>query len=778
MGVRGGVFLLVVLLLGGRALGAAPTLLVGTGDQSPLGLPFSRFSEVGLDDRGRAAFVGASAAIFHRTAAGLVRIVGAGDALDVDVLAGVGGPALGGGACLGFQAVFVGGGSAVFRRCATDFDVIASVGTPVAGGAFAGFGPTVAVGAGGQIAFTALLDDGTTGLFVAALDGGIREVTRTGAPAAAGGTLVAIRLVGLSASGHVGFRGVVTAGPDGLFVWDGAVVPVVQKLAVVNDASPAGGQFTGFGAASVNDGDVWAFRATVANRGSVSSDPVDGVFRADASGSVPIFSTVALEGDQTPLGGTIRQIPTSLEPAINSNGLIVFRCTLADASSSAAIFTAAPDGTLAKVVAVGETTTAGQLRRLREAILGNDDSVLLRATLAGGTPGLFVARGDQVVPLARLGETTDLGSGFRFTDASVRGAVEDAVFLGLQEGVYLVGAPGLLETVAVLGDPTPRGGTYAGFEPPAAGPGGAVVFSASVHGGRVSEALFAVGPRGAVPLVLVGKRVPGGGDILAFFPDTIDPLTHAGVGPGGMAFHASLERTSASAGVFLRTGGGLRSMARAGQRAPGGGQYVAFGTPAVPGGGRVAFVGQVRGARADTALFLLGPGAPRTLAAAGRGTRTRIAGTFASFDPPAASGRSVAFHARLAQPGVEGVFIASGRTLTAVAGTGDESPDNGHFRSFGVPTFAGAAIVFPAVVSGGSGFYRVVVRDALAAPDSLPEIVPVMLVGQASPLGGSFLALGAPSGNARGALAFTADLVGAGASSGVFLALGADGRLP
>ncbi len=777
--MRGWVFLLVVLLLAGRALGAAPTLLVGTGEESPLGLPFSRFSDVGLDDRGRAAFVGASAAIFHRTAAGLVRIVGAGDALAGGVLAGVGGPALGGGTCLGFQAIFVGGGSAVVRRCATDFDVIASVGTPVAGGgAFAGFGPTVAVGAGGQIAFTALLDDGTTGLFVAALAGTIREVTRIGAPAAAGGTLVAIRLVGLSVSGHVGFRGVVTAGPDGLFVWDGVLV---QKLAVVNDASPAGGQFTGFGAASVNDGDVWAFRATVANRGSVSSEPVDGVFRADASDpvrSTPIFSTVALEGDETPLGGTIRQIPTSLEPAINGNGLIAFRCTLADASSSAAIFTAAPDGTLAKVVAVGETTTAGQLRRLREATLGSDDSVLLRATLAGGTPGLFVARGDQVVPLALLGETTDLGSGFRFTDASARGAVEDAVFLGLQEGVYLVGAPGLLETVAVLGDPTPLGGTYAGFEPPAAGPGGAVVFSASVHGGRASEALFAVGQRGAVPLVLVGKRVPGGGEILAFFPDTIDPLTHAGVGPGGMAFHASLERTSASAGVFLRTGGGLRSMARAGQRAPGGGQYVAFGTPAVPGGGRVAFVGQVRGARADTALFLLGRGAPRALAAAGRGTRTRIAGTFASFDPPAASGRSVAFHARLTQPGVEGVFIASGRTLTAVAGTGDESPDNGHFRSFGVPTFAGAAIVFPAVVSGGSGFYRVVVRDALAAPDSLPEIVPVMLVGQASPLGGSFLALGAPSGNARGALAFTADLVGAGASSGVFLALGADGRLP
>jgi hypothetical protein len=783
--VRHLVALLAWLALSGGASGASPGLLVAVGDASPLGLPFSRFSDVALDDRGRVAFIGTSTAIFRRTGGAIARVIGAGDGLAGGVLAGVGAPALGGGACLGFRAVFVNGGPAVFRRCDTHFEQIAAVGDPAPrGGAFVGFGTEVGVGPGGQVAFTALLDDASTGLFVAALAGGVSEVARTGSAAAAGGRLTAIRLAGVSASGRVGFCGLVSAGPAGLFVWDGVQV---RPLAVVNDASPGGGQFRSFGGATVNDADTWTFRATVSGGGSAAFVPLDGVFRAQAAGPVPVFSTVVLEGDPSPLGGTFRQIPTSLMPSINASGTIAFRATLQQASASAAVFTAAPDGRLTPVVSIGQRIVpdtgepeGAALRRLGEAVLGSDGSLLVRATLVGGTPGLFVARDGEVKALARLGEATDLGSGFRFADGSVRGAAETGLFLGLQDGVYVAGAPGLVEAVAVLGDPTPLGGTYAGFEPPAGGPDGRLVFGASIHGGKTSDALFAVGRRGPVAIVRVDSRVPGGGRIVDLFPDTLDPITRVSIAPGSVAFHAALGDTRSNAGVFLRLAAGIRSVVRAGDRAPGGGEYLVFGTPAAMSRRRAAFVAQVRGE--GTALFVAASKrSARAVAVAGKSTQTRLAGVFGTFDPPVASDDLVAFRSTLARPGVEGVFLAGGQTLVALAGTGDEGAGGGRLRSFGAPVFAGGAVVFHIEVGGGatgSGLYRVTAAAALANEDVTPEVVPVVLAGQASPLDGRFVAFGLPSGNVRSAIAYTADLVGARAAGGVFLQAGADGSVP
>ncbi len=759
--------LLLASLLSARGLGAAPLVLVGTGDPSPLGLPFSRFSDVALDDHGRVAFVGASSVIFHRVGDQLVRIIGAGDTLQGSTLAGVGAPAVGGGGCLAFQALFVGGASSVLRACGADVEPVAIVGAPTGGGGvFAGFGPVVAIGVNRQIAFTALLDDHTTGLFLAPPSGPISEVTRTGVSSPPGGTFRSLQPVGVTDTGHVGFRATVASGPSGLFEWNGLQV---RKLVVANDASPVGGQFSAVGAGSLNDNEMWTFRATVSNRGSSSAGSVGGVFRADSSGPVTLMGAVRLEGDSAPGGGTFRQIPTSLEPTINRAGTIAFRSTLAAASASAGVFTATSDGRLTKVVGVGEETGIGELRQLRDVVVADDGSVLLRANLAGGTPGLFVADGQGVRALALFGELTDLGNGFRFTDPSVRTASDAGVFLGLREGLYVTGARGLVQPVAALGDPTPLGGTYAGFDPPVAGAGGRILFGANLHGGGTGEALFAVGEAGPVAVLRVGVRVPGGGRIVDLFPDSVDALTRPGAGPGGAALQAALGGTAANAGVFFLTGSHLRTILRAGIRTPRGGVYSAFGTPAVMQGG-VAFVAKMRGGRADTAVFVAGTRPARAVAVAGKGTGTRLVGEFRSFDPPTARKKNVAFRASLSQAGVEGIFLVSGRTMVALAGSGDTAPDEGRLRSFGPPTFAGGAVVFSADVSdGSSGFYRVVAGDALANPQAVPELESLTLVGQPSPLGGAFLAFGVPSGNAGGSLAFTADLVAAQSTVGVFL---------
>src|SRR5205823_10899095 len=125
------------------------------------------------------------------------------------------------------------------------------------------------------------------------------------------------------------------------------------------------------------------------------------------------------------------------------------------------------------------------------------------ASLTGGTPGLFLATGGRVDALALLGDATDLGGGFRFSDATVRGAASAAMFLGTREAVFQVAEPGVLRAVAVLGDPTPLGGRYAGFDQPAAG-GARSVFGAGIQEGRTGEALLAVGRRRPVVVARAG----------------------------------------------------------------------------------------------------------------------------------------------------------------------------------------------------------------------------------------------------------------------------------
>ena len=754
----------MVLLGGVCALAAAPEVLVATGDRSPLGLPFSRFAGVALDSRNRVVFVGASAAIFRRGPTGLVHLVGAGDLLDGRTLAGVGPPALAVDGCLAFQADFVGGGAAVYRRCGAVTEVVAAVGRPgPRGPALRALGSAVAIGPGGRVAFTALVEGGSTALFVAARPATLTEVTRTGASAPGGGTFLALAVVGVSRAGRVGFRGTATAGRDGLFVWDGIrVLPV----AVLGDPGPVVGRLTALGAASMNAADQWAFRATVARTGPTGA--VDGVFAADASTAVVRVAAVALAGDPTPLGGTFGDFPTALVPVINGRGTIGFRAGVTGGSAPAAVFVTTADGRLATIVAVGGTIDGARLVRARDPVLADDGSVLVPATLARGAPALLVARAGRLEALVRALDTTDLGPGFRFSDASVTGAAEDAVFLGLQEGLYMAVAPGEVRPIAVLGDPTPIAGLYAGFESPAAGAGGRIVFGATVAGGHAPEALFTVGRRGPELALVPGARVEGGGGVRDLFADALDGPGHPNVGPGGIALPAGL---GAGAGLVVQAGGRLTAVARAGERAPGGGRYVRFGTPAVVRGRQVAFVATVGGGGA--ALVLDAGTRGRVLAAVGRETRTRLGGRFTSFDPPTAGSAGVAFRATLDQADGradgQGIFLASGRRLIALVGTGDARAGAGAWGRFGTPTFAGRGVVFPAGGPRGTGLYRIPLGHG-ALPGAVPSRVEQLVgAGEPTPIGGTFVAIGSPSGSRSRAVAFAADLAGARASSAVLL---------
>jgi hypothetical protein len=106
-----------------------------------------------------------------------------------------------------------------------------------------------------------------------------------------------------------------------------------------------------------------------------------------------------------------------------------------------------------------------------------------------------------------------------------------------------------------------------------------------------------------------------GGRLVDFFAATSIPLT--GRRPRGeIAFEATMNFGRSPSAILFRRSGRPRPVVRARKRVPGGGQFDAFGTPALMRGRRMAFVAQVGGR--GTKLFLFGNGQSRSLAAEGR----------------------------------------------------------------------------------------------------------------------------------------------------------------
>jgi len=290
------------------------------------------------------------------------------------------------------------------------------------------------------------------------------------------------------------------------------------------------------------------------------------------------------------------------------------------------------------------------------------------------------------------------------------------------------------------------------------------VFGAGIQEGRTGEALLAIGRRRPVVVARAGDRLSKVGKILDLFSNPIDDQARAGVGPAGVAFQAALGGGGASSGIIVRSGAGLRAVALEGDDAPGGGSYRAFGTPSVGGGG-VTFVATARGGES---LFRAGGGAAAVIAATGRATDTRLHGSFRGFTAPAAERTAVAFHANLDQSR-EGIFVARGRCMMALAANGEDAPGGGRFKALAAPAYGGGRVTFRATVGGGAaavGLYR---TSPSRSCTQVPPTLEALVVAGAPSSAGPLLGFGAPAANRRGGVAFTADVTGAGPTDAIFV---------
>jgi hypothetical protein len=192
-------------------------------------------------------------------------------------------------------------------------------------------------------------------------------------------------------------------------------------------------------------------------------------------------------------------------------------------------------------------------------------------------------------------------------------------------GVF-VGAPGSLQTAAVVGGAAPGGGTYATtFVAPVLNGSGQVAFVSLIGS---SQGLFSGAPGSIQTVMLNGTVAPGTGGQTYGNPTTTYSYNNA----GQVGFIAGLAGGTSTSGVFLGAPGAVQAVALNNTVAPGGsgGTYTSLSNVTVNGAGQVAFGSTLTGGTAASGLFIGQPGSIQALALAGAQADTTGA-SFASF---------------------------------------------------------------------------------------------------------------------------------------------------
>jgi hypothetical protein len=208
-------------------------------------------------------------------------------------------------------------------------------------------------------------------------------------------------------------------------------------------------------------------------------------------------------------------------------------------------------------------------------------------------------------------------------------------------------------------------------------------------------------------------------------------------------------------GLFLRSGGNNTIVAAFGDGAPGGGSFISVSAPSINLAGQIVFRGEVS-SPSSSGLFLFSGGKVTQLIADGA---LAASGDVVFPDTPSINdGGAVAFVSFIGN----GLFLSSNASISKLAGPGDPAPGGGTFSSFSSPSINHAGqVVFTAFLSTGSqGIF-------LASAGTITKIV---AEGDVFPDGGMFFfALGDPSINDAGDVAFSGLANGPSADSGLYL---------
>jgi hypothetical protein len=360
-------------------------------------------------------------------------------------------------------------------------------------------------------------------------------------------------------------------------------------------------------------------------------------------------------------------------------------------------------------------------------------------------------------------------------DPSINTSGDVAFLASVTGGTALSGifvdSGGTDTAVALVGDTAPGtgGGTYSSLAGPSVNASGDVAFWSFMTGGTALSGIFVDSGGTDTAVALVGDTAPGtGGGTYSSFG--IDLSINAS---GDVAFSASLTGGSASAGIFVDSGGTDTAVALQGDSAPGtgGGTYTFLSSASINASGDVMFSSPLTGGSASAGIFVDSGGTDAAVALDGDTAPGTGGGIYAGFfDPSINASGDVAFIGSVTSgTAFSGVFVDSGGTDTAVSLDGDSAPGTGGGT---YSSFVGASInvfgdvAFRGFPMGGTVFDGIFV-------DSGGTDTAVALGGGTAPGtgGGTYAGFSNPSINASREVAFTGFATGGTVSQGIFKAV-------
>lgn len=352
---------------------------------------------------------------------------------------------------------------------------------------------------------------------------------------------------------------------------------------------------------------------------------------------------------------------------------------------------------VARLLLAAQIATSGAL------CLADSDTAQLRPVATSGMPvpggGAFgrfhVAGQPAITPVNDRGEVA-------FFATLARARASEGIFLGDAKGI---------QVIALSGSPVPGGGKLASFAAhpvPALNRAGAVAFSASIAGGKASEGLFLSSNQRLRAIALSGSQASGipGGAFSEFQAPALNDR-------GDVVFLAGVRRGRDSLeAIYFHRGGKLRKIAAAGDPAPDGGSFVAFGAPALNNNGEIAFAAVIDDGPFSGGIIVVSANKRRLLV--GTGAPEPYGGIFAQFSDRVNinNSGSVLFNAALKLgPVAQALFVAEGNEVRPVAGVGQASPSGSQFSALGLWTGlsddgAAAFIAAAADFSGTVGLYQ------------------------------------------------------------------------
>jgi len=689
-----GALLAAVLVAQAVPAGAAPQILLRSGDAAADGLRLDGFRLPVASSAGQVALLATTSGILREDGGVLSVVVKTGDALPAPLQGTFGalsGATIADGGEIAFAATLDSPSAGAGTFVAGPGGIVARVLQPGPVGAVSIDRPALnqagdlIYGAASRLSFLASGSDTPV------------VVARRRAAAPGGGTFQRIGPAVVNSHGLVAFAADVRGGPSGIFTWD--ATSGIAVAAGEGEASPIPGvtygAFDGRDGVSINDGQL-AFVAGLA--GSAAA----GVFVRDLAGSAtaPVAEVGDLVGAEALTG--IR----SGFVGLNSVGEVAFLGVFA----SGVKVVLASGGVLSVLTADHgpQRSFAPRLSDGGEIAWLDDGSV---AHYASGSVRRVGGRSG----------TTPLGGGFSALLPSINGA--GAVAFGVsREALYLL-AQGGARLVAKEGDQVAGFGTIASFGRGAFG-GEAPVFSAFDPDGH--EVIARVGDAGASKVVAAGDPGPQGGIL--------------DLGDGGFAasadavvFSSTLSGGTIPAALFMldAAAGTLKSVASAGQRAGHHARFASFGDFAFLGKG-VAFIAGLSDGR--TGIFLRR--GRRTAPLALSGSRAPGGGKLGAFGGLATSGPRLLFSANLlASATTTRLFLAQGGRLRKVAGSDEAAPGGGLVGDLLSFALATRTPVFLASQMSDDSTPRALFSA------SGRSLVPLVRVGDPAPGGGAIAAL-------------------------------------